>query len=137
MSRDARIRRSFGDGEHEYRIGIGQAEELDELFKMGLVPLYAACADVRVPVVREVLRLARIGAGCGRDEALAWVKRNVVDGSLVAAAAVAGDALRVALEAPEEDPPGESNGEGGANPNPSPTAASASQPSTSAPASLV
>lgn len=123
MSRTGRIVLRFAGAKRAFRLGVGETEELDELFSAGLMPLLERCAGVHVPTVMAVLRIGLTGAGMHVDKAGALVERHVRDGYFLEAAGVAMKVIDAAAQGVPDDLPGESAGEGAAIPaNPSPTA---------------
>lgn len=105
MSRSARVRRFFGDDEHEFRLGIGEAETLDEETGFGLMQLLDRVPLMHVAELRAILRNGLIGGGMKRIDAFALVKRHLVEGYLVEAADVAGAVLVACIRGVEDDPP--------------------------------
>ena len=79
MSRDGSCSFDWADGEHRFRIGLGEARELQE--KTGCGPYFLqarmASGDWRVDDVRETIRLGLIGGGMEPIKALALVKAYV------------------------------------------------------------
>ena len=79
--RDARINAFFGDGDHDFRLGIGELRELQE--KCGVGPgvlekrLRTLSNDWRVDDVREVLRVGLCGGGMKPPTAHLLVTRYV------------------------------------------------------------
>ena len=89
MSADGSITMEWGDGEHRFRLAIGQLRELQEFVnkprvamgapQIGPMGLWRALADNDAwpHEAREVLRLGLIGGGMTPLDALAMVKRYV------------------------------------------------------------
>jgi hypothetical protein len=129
MSRSARIRRFFGDDEYEFRLGIGEAETLDEETGCGLMQLLERLPLMHVADMRAILRNGLIGGGMKRQDAFGLVKRHLVEGYLVEASDVATAVLIACIRGVPEDPPdigvGEQPGEQ-TSPSRSPTAESVS-----------
>jgi len=101
MSRSARVNLAFGDGEHDFRLGIGERRDLQEKTGVGLLTLHRRLLDGgwRNEDAREVLRCGLIGGGMSPPEALAMVKRwcderplmeSVIPAALVVQAALYG-----------------------------------------------
>lgn len=115
MSRSARVTRFFGGEDRVFALRIGEAEELQETFDCGLLPLATRVAAVDVRAVREVLRLGLIGGGMEgpgeRERAARLVRRHLVPGELVAAADVALAAINAACRGAEDERLGEPAGE--------------------------
>ena len=134
MSRSAKVRLEWGEGEDAFRLAIGQLDEYDELtgcgpgHALGLIRagLYA---NWKPKMVREAIRLGLIGAGMDPHGALRLVKRYVdarpIGESLATAQAVL---LASVVGAPEEPIP-ERSGKG-SDRSPSQLDASGSEPST-------
>lgn len=79
MSRNARLVRPFGDGQHEFFLGIAQLDELDEKTGVGPGTLIRriASGDFRSSDLRTVIRLALVGGGMKSGEAVKLVERYV------------------------------------------------------------
>lgn len=84
MKRDARLIRPFGDGEHVFRLGIKELEELEDLCDRGFVgilqQLLAKQGSVRE--IRHTIRLGLIGGGMAPLDALSMVSRHI-DGRIM------------------------------------------------------
>lgn len=149
MSRSARIVRFFGEGEFEFALTIGPAEQLeqvrgDALRKMGFDAGQGAIMAIQrrlaegtflIDDVRQTLRLGLVGAGMEREDAWRLVERNLQPGDLIKAAMLAGDVIDALLSGDPEDQPGaDASGEPDGPPVPiqpgSPTAASDGRGST-------
>lgn len=143
MSHTARIRRFFGEGEFDFALTIGPAEDLemnrsDKLRKMGFDAGQGAIMAIQARLaggtfliddVRQTLRLALIGADMDPEDAFRLVERNLKPGYLIKAAMVAGDVIDALLSGDPEDQPGaDQSGEADGPPVPiqpgSPTGAS-------------
>lgn len=156
MSRSATVGPLFlGEGRYEFRLGIGELEQLEEqrlrtLARFGLptgeaslerVLLRLGDGQLILDEVRQVLRLGLVGAGMAKEEALSLVERHVVPPDLKAGASKAFLVLSAALYGVADDDeddgkdgkdgktPGESAGEGGKG-SASPTDEPAGRPST-------
>lgn len=153
MSRSATVGPLFlGEGRYEFRLGIGELEQLEEqrlrtLARFGLptgeaslerVLLRLGDGQLILDEVRQVLRLGLVGAGMAKEEALSLVERHVAPPDLKAQASKAFLVLSAALYGVADDDedeagggktPGESAGEGGKG-SASPTDAPAGRPST-------
>lgn len=77
MSRSGRITRDFGDGRHEFFLGLAQLDELDEKTQVGPGTLLRriAAGDFRHRDLREIIRLGLIGGGMKAIPALRLVER--------------------------------------------------------------
>lgn len=81
MSRSGRIRLNWGDGEHVFRLRIGELIELQEKCDAGPSHVMERLATNRWKVedIREPIRLGLIGGGLDAGKALTLVKRYVDD----------------------------------------------------------
>lgn len=72
MARDGSINLSWGDGEHRFRLPIGQLRELEEKRGAGLFELFAKMVQrtCRIDDIREILRLGLIGGGIGQTDGM-------------------------------------------------------------------
>ena len=76
MSRSAKVRLEWGDGEYDFRLAIGQLDEYDDLtgcgpgFALGLIQT-GPFANWKPKMVREAIRLGLIGGGMEPFAALA------------------------------------------------------------------
>ena len=79
MSRSAEITLAFGDGEHAFRLAIGQLRELQEKCDAGppLILKRLHEASWRVEDVSETIRLGLIGGGMDAIKALSLTARYV------------------------------------------------------------
>ena len=108
-SRDASLEILFGDGEHRFRLAIGELRELEEKRDAGspLILRRLMSNEYRVDDVYEVIRLGLIGGGMAATDALKLVKRYVSDrpawheNSMLASAV-----LGAALMGVEDEEPG-------------------------------
>lgn len=133
MSRSGRLVRFFGDDDHEFKIGIGEAEELDEQLGFGLWEVLERCSSLHLRDIGQVLRVGLVGGGMKRDQAATLVKRHLVDGYFLDCAQVAAAVLEAAIRGAPDDPQGESEAVS-ETPPPSQTAGSSSPRSTQRPA---
>jgi hypothetical protein len=103
----------------EFRLAIGDCEQLQEVINRGRVALglpavgptalfkLMATGDAWPHEVREVLRLGLIGAGMKTDRALVLIKRHIEPpGQFVQASAMACAVLGAALYGVPDDPVG-------------------------------
>ncbi len=134
MSRSAKVRLEWGDGEHDFRLSIGQLEEYDELTGCG--PGYALglirggmFANWKPKMVREAIRLGLIGGGMDPHQAMRLVKRYVDARPLGESLATAQAVLLASVVGCEEEPLPELSGTG-SDRSPSQTDASGSEAST-------
>lgn len=118
MSRDASINLDFGDGEHCFRLPIGQLRELQE--KAAASPFAVLARMVAwMPMVddaREVLRLGLVGGGLTPPEALTLVRRYADERPLAESVPTATLVLQAALMGVADEPPGKPSGETAAAP---------------------
>jgi hypothetical protein len=79
MSRDASVTLAWGDGEHRFRLPIGQLRELQEKTQLGPLALLRRVLDGgwRLDDLRETIRLGLIGGGMAPVDALGLVARYV------------------------------------------------------------
>ena len=77
MSGDGSITRTWGDGEHTFRLRIGELRELEEKRDAGSFVLYQRLANgtCRFDDIRETLRLGLIGGGMAPSLALGLVAK--------------------------------------------------------------
>jgi hypothetical protein len=118
MSADGSVTINWADGEHRFRIAIGQARELEALvnkrrIEMGMPVIgpYALwmltlSSNAWPDDVREILRLGLIGGGMKPFEALALVKRYVEERPFLESMPVASTVLQEALIGVPDDPVG-------------------------------
>lgn len=113
MSRNATIDRDFGDGEHCFRIAIGQLRELQE--KVGASPFAALARMIAwtpmVDDIRETIRLGLVGGGMKPTDALALVRTYVDERPLAESLPDAILILQAALMGVPDETPGKSQGE--------------------------
>lgn len=119
MSRGGEITLQCWDGEHVFRLRLGELRTLQEKVDAGPMHIARRLADGtwRVDDVRETLRLGLIGAGVKQDEALSLVTTHVdgvpwIDNVFNAQAVVLAAVMGVADERLGETQAGE-----GAQPN--------------------
>jgi hypothetical protein len=139
MSADGSVTITWADGEHRFRLAIGQARELAELVNkprlemgwpvIGPMTLWGLTlkSDAWPHDVREILRLGLIGGGAKPFEALALVKRYVEERPWLECMLVAEAVMRAALAGVPDDPVGKPPAEKTA-----PTASSSPQSTDSA-----
>jgi Phage tail tube protein, GTA-gp10 len=106
----------WGDGEHPFRLGIGQLRELQEKTGCGPLELFRRLGQGhwRVDDVRETLRIGLIGGGMKPPDALRLVRRYVDERPLTESVLPAQAVLMVALYGEQEDKkqPGETDRRG-------------------------
>ncbi len=123
MSRDASISLVWGDGEHRFRLAIGELRELEEKRKAGpvqiaerLTGLYDMFGNTRLPRrlavddIRETIRLGLIGGGMAPHEAVTLVDGYLERWPLLRSAGVAAQVLDAALSGRPDEPVGKRSG---------------------------
>lgn len=133
MSHTGKIRRFFGEGDFDFALTIGAAEDLeqlraDEMRKAGHGPGAGSIMAVQARLatgqfllndIRQTLRLALVGAGMETEEAYRLVTRNLKPGAILKAAGVAGDIIDAFLIGDADDQPkGDASGETDGPPDP-------------------
>lgn len=128
MSRHGDVTIKWADGDHTFRLAIGQLRELQEKCNAGPLELYRRMFSGawRLDDVRETIRLGLIGAGMAPPDALKLVERYVDERPLLESMMVAKSVLGVIL-LPIEDEPLLGEVEAASQ---SPTNGSSSRPST-------
>ena len=128
MTRSAKVRLEWGDGEYDFRLAIAQLDEYDDLTGCG--PGYAlgmiqagVYANWKPKMIREAIRLGLIGGGMEAFTALRLVKRYVDARPLAENLPIAQAVLLASVAGSEEEPIPEGSGEG---PDRSPSLADAS-----------
>jgi hypothetical protein len=132
MSRTAQIREFFGDGYYDFKIGVAQAEELQDLFDCGLMVLLDRVASLCTKEIRQTLRVGLVGGGMRKEDAYRLVETHAIEAYWLDCAATAGEAIRAALKGAPDEPLGERKGE--TAPRRSPAARSATKSSSASPA---
>lgn len=104
MPRHGEVTLAFADGEHVFRLGIGELRELQTKTGVGPVKLFRRLAegDWLVDDLREIVRLGLIGGGSNPPEALRLVGTYVDDRPWTETVPVAAQVLQAALFRPEE-----------------------------------
>jgi hypothetical protein len=114
MAVDAKINLTWGDGEHEFRLGLKEWFELQEKCGSGLIEVMDRLATRRWKVedIREPLRLGLIGAGMVPVDAFTLVKRYVDERPLMESVPVAFAVIAAAIVgAPEDEEAGKKKSE--------------------------
>lgn len=119
MSRDASIELVWGDGEHRFRLAIGEMRELEEKRKAGPVQIAERLTGLydmfgnrtvtpswRVDDIRETIRLGLIGGGMPVHDAVALVDGYMDRWPLLRSAGVAAQILDAALSGHPDEPVG-------------------------------
>lgn len=104
MSADASLTMPWGDGEHRFRLAIGQLRELQDKCSAGPAEILhrITAGTWRVDDLRETLRLGLVGGGVKPVEALILVQRYVDARPLLESVPPAQAVLLAALIGPEE-----------------------------------
>ncbi len=117
MSRSAKVRLGWGDGEYDFRLAIAQLDEFDDLCKVG--PGHAlgliqagVYGNWKPRMVREAIRLGLIGGGTDVHQAQRLVKRYVDARPLAENLITAQAVLLAAVVGCDEEPVPEPSGEG-------------------------
>lgn len=131
--RHAEITLAWADGEHAFRLGLGQLRELQEKTDAGPAFLLDRLSrgTWRVDDIRETIRLGLIGGGKAPAEALALVTRYVDERPLMESIPVAQAIIMVAIMPVEDDPLGKPAPAGDASGLPN--AGSSPSPASTAP----
>lgn len=115
MNRHGAIDLTWAGGDHTFRLGMDQIEELEATTEMSVFLLHAAMAS-DIPMARlkhysETIRLGLLGGGMKPLEARVLTKRYVDERPLVESVVLAQAILRASLERVHskelEDDPGE------------------------------
>lgn len=116
MSRHGAIELAWADGDHSFRLGLGEIEELEQKRDVSIFALCRRLAPetrtARLADITETVRIGLIGGGMAPVEALALVRRYVDERPLdesrdLAYAIVLAGLSRVHSGSVEERPPGE------------------------------
>jgi hypothetical protein len=108
LSRDGSISFVWGDGEHRFRLAIGQLRELQEKTNTGPAEVLRRVSSGlwRVDDVRETVRLGLIGGGMAPGEAYKLVQRYVDERPLRESVQPAQAILLAALVGAPDEPVG-------------------------------
>jgi len=119
--RSAAVTLKWADGEHTFRLGIKELEELQEKCDAGPAWIYGRLANDqwRVADVRETIRLGLIGAGMKPVPADKYCRRYVDEQPLSDSVPITMAILQAVLEGVPDEPP-KGDGEA-ATSKPSPT----------------
>ena len=99
MSGDGSVSKTWGDGEHTFRLRIGEIRELEDKRNAGCFELYRRLADgsCRFDDIRETLRLGLIGGGVPASQALGLVAKYAGPTTLIESLTVAQAVISAAL----------------------------------------
>lgn len=108
MPRDGSIALTWGDGEHPFRLAIGQLRELQEKCDAGPAEIATRLSDGRWRIndVRETMRLGLIGGGMAPAEAHKLTVRYVDERPWLESLPAAQAVLMAALVGAPEEPVG-------------------------------
>lgn len=106
MSETAEIELAWGDGDHVFRLGLGQLRELQRKAECGPFVLFQRFVDrsCKIDDVRETIRLGLIGGGLAAEAALQLVKDYFDGRPLMPHCAAAMSILGAALVGAPDDP---------------------------------
>lgn len=104
-----RVTLTWQGGEHEFALPIGQLRALQDRCDAGPAHVLGrlASGQWRVDDVTETIRLALMGGGLERSEAVRLVKLHVEEKPLAQSVTLASAVLMAALYGPEDDSLGE------------------------------
>lgn len=113
MSRDGSITFSWADGEHKFRLALGQLRELQEKADAGpeLIFTRLEAGSWRVDDIVETIRLGLIGGGADSTKARTLVQRYVGAGSLLDNVMPAMQIIAAALIGAPDEAPKKATGE--------------------------
>lgn len=102
MNRHGAVDLTWAGGEHTFRLGLAEIEELEASVDMSIFLLYAAMSE-KIPFARlkhysETIRIGLIGGGMKPLDARALVKRYVDERPLAESVALGEVILRAAME---------------------------------------
>jgi hypothetical protein len=105
MSRHGDVVFDWADGEHTFRLGIGQLRELQERCNAGPLMLARRLihGDWRLDDLRETIRLGLIGGGLEPSKALSLVRNYVDERPLMESVEIAGRIINAALVGPGDE----------------------------------
>lgn len=115
VNRHGAVELSWGGGDHQFRLGLGEIEELESAVDMSVFLLFAAMS-AQIPFAKlkhysETIRIGLVGGGMKPIDAKALTRRYVDERPLAESVALAEVILRVALERVHpgelDDAPGE------------------------------
>jgi hypothetical protein len=108
MSGDGSVTRLWGDGEHRFRLRIGELRQLEEKRDSGCLEIWLRLGSGkwRIDDIFEVLRLGLIGGGMAPPLALGLVAKYVTNEDFFAQSLAAREVLAHALFGSPDDPVG-------------------------------
>lgn len=108
MSRSGGVDITWGDGQHTFRLAIGQLRDLEEKTKVGPFELFEKLRTNRwrVDDLAHVIRVGLIGGGMPTPQAVDLVTRHIDEWPLVESALVAQAVMLAALVGSQDDPAG-------------------------------
>ena len=115
-SGDGSVTRLWGDGEHKFRLRIGELRELENKRNSGAFEIYQrlAAGSWRIDDVREVLRLGLIGGGMAAPLALGLVAKYAKETTFLMNVVVAREVIMAGLFGDPDDVVGKLLAETGA-----------------------
>lgn len=117
MSRGAEVSLSCWDGEHQFRLRIGELRQLQEKCDAGPMHIARRLADGSwlLDDIRETIRLGLIGAGIKQQDALRLVSEHVDSVPLIQNVVTAQAIILAAVMGVEDEPVGEAPAAGEGN----------------------
>lgn len=133
MSRSGGVDLTWGDGQHTFRLAIGQLRDLEEKTKVGPFELFERLRLNRWKVddLAHVLRVGLIGGGMPAPQAVDLVTRHIDEWPLIESAMVAQAVLLAALVGSEADPAGKGQAVAAESAGASPASSEAARPAAS------
>lgn len=133
MSRSGGVDITWGDGEHKFRLAIGQLRDLEEKTKVGPFELFEKLRlnRWRVDDLAHVLRVGLVGGGMSAPAAVDLVTRHIDEWPLVESALVAQAVLLAALVGSEADPAGKGQADAAESAGASPASSGTARPAAS------
>jgi hypothetical protein len=133
MSRSGGVDLTWGDGQHTFRLAIGQLRDLEEKTKVGPFELFERLRLNRWKVddLAHVLRVGLIGGGMSAPSAVDLVTRHIDEWPLVESAMVAQAVLLAALVGSEADPAGKGQAAEAVSAGASPASSETARPAAS------
>lgn len=133
MSRSGGVDLTWGDGQHNFRLAIGQLRDLEEKTKVGPFELFERLRLNRWKVddLAHVLRTGLIGGGMPAPQAVDLVTRHIDEWPLVESALVAQAVMLAALVGSQDDPAGKAAAAGADSAGASPASSGTARPAAS------
>lgn len=133
MSRSGGVDITWGDGEHKFRLAIGQLRDLEEKTKVGPFELFEKLRTNRwrVDDLAHVIRVGLVGGGMPTPQAVDLVTRHIDEWPLVESALVAQAVMLAALVGSQDDPAGKQAAAGAESAGASPASSGTARPAAS------